>query len=76
MPTGSQRSQLNGDALARNFVAGGSNGAFALSVSPDRERNEQKIENDKYRDVCLAANAEPVTVQTLPEDKIHAIPRH
>jgi len=44
--------QLNGDALACNFLARGSNRAFALSVSPDRERDEQKIESD----VCLAAS--------------------
>src|SRR4030095_6168589 len=68
-------SQLNGDALACNF-ASGSNRAFALSIPPDRESDEQKIENEKYRDISLAANPESVAVQTFPEDKIHAIPRH
>ncbi len=40
--------QLNRDALACNF-AGATYRAFARSISPDRERDEQKIENIRQR---------------------------
>src|SRR5439155_19901098 len=68
-------SQLNGDALARNF-ASGADRAFARSISPDCKHDEQKIKNDKGCDVRFAADTESVTMEPFAQNKVHAIPRH
>src|SRR5438105_6758619 len=53
-----------------------SDGTCASSTAPDRKRNEQEIKSNKYRDVCLTANAEAVAMQTFAQHKVHAVPRH
>src|SRR5439155_15315763 len=50
--------------------------AFARAISPDRKRNEEKIDNHEDRHVGLAADAKSVTVQTFTEHEIDAIPGH
>src|SRR5205814_7905646 len=50
--------------------------AFARTISPNREHDEQKVGNNKCRNVSLAADAEPVTVQALAEHKVHTVPSH
>src|SRR6266568_7511170 len=66
---------LDHDPLAVNFSRQ-RYCAFAGAVSPDRECNEQKIGNHECRNVSLAADAEPITVQTFAEHKVHAVPGH
>ena len=66
---------LHRDAFTFDLICW-SNNRFAVSISPDRKRNKQKIENNERRDVRLAADAESVAMQTFAQNKVHAIPRH
>src|SRR6266487_534603 len=50
--------------------------ALAHSVTPDRKRDEQKIDNDKGRHIGLAADAESIGVKSLSEDEVYAVPGH
>ncbi len=53
-----------------------SDGTCASSTAPDRKRDEQEIKNNKDSDICLAADAEAVAMQTFTQNKVHAVPRH
>jgi hypothetical protein len=69
------RLQLHCCVLGSN-LAWHNGGVRASSVSPDGKRYEQKIENNEYRHVSLPTDAEAVAMQTLAEDKVHAVPSH
>src|SRR6266446_2207720 len=53
-----------------------SDGTCGSSTAPDGKRHEQEIENNKDCDICLAADTESVAMQTLTQNKVHAIPGH
>src|SRR6266496_91781 len=66
------RLQLHRCALGLNLTEF-SDGTCASSTAPDRKRDEQEIKNNKDCDVCLAADAESVAMQTFAQHKVHAI---
>src|SRR6266487_213225 len=49
---------------------------YTRAVTPHREPDECKIDNNKASYIGLAADTETVTVQTFAENEIDAIPRH